>query len=57
MNILCVAAHPDDEVLGARGTLARHSTAGDTVHVCMLADGVLSRDEAEVEIKTNILRA
>ena len=48
-NVLCVAAHPDDEVLGAGGTLARHSTARDTVHVCMLADGVLSRDEAEMK--------
>ena len=49
MNVLCVAAHPDDEVLGAGGTLARHSTAGDRVHVCMLADGVGSREEAATE--------
>jgi LmbE family N-acetylglucosaminyl deacetylase len=48
MNVLCVAAHPDDEVLGVGGTIARHTTNGDDVHVCILSDGVTSRyDEGD----------
>lgn len=42
MNVLCVAAHPDDEVLGVDESLARHTTNGDSVHVCPLSDGVTS---------------
>ena len=29
MRVLCLAAHPDDEVLGAGGTLLKHSANGD----------------------------
>jgi LmbE family N-acetylglucosaminyl deacetylase len=29
MRVLCLAAHPDDEVLGAGGTLLKHRAAGD----------------------------
>ncbi len=39
-SVLVVAAHPDDEVLGAGGTLARHGNNGDEVRVIFLADGV-----------------
>ena len=42
-RILVVAAHPDDEVLGCGGTIARHSDAGDCVHVLIVAEGVTSR--------------
>ncbi|MBW7862681.1 MAG: PIG-L family deacetylase [Rhodocyclaceae bacterium] len=42
-TVLVVAAHPDDEVLGCGGTLARHAAAGDAVHVLFLADGVAAR--------------
>ena len=33
MRVLCVAAHPDDEVLGVGGTLLRHVEQGDDVHI------------------------
>lgn len=42
-NVMVVAAHPDDEVLGCGGTIARHVSAGDEVHVLFMADGVTSR--------------
>lgn len=42
-SILVVAAHPDDEVLGCGGTLAKLAGKGDPIHVAFLADGVFSR--------------
>ena len=42
-TVLAMVAHPDDEVLGAGGTLARHAAAGDAVHVAFLTDGVGAR--------------
>lgn len=42
-SILILAAHPDDEVLGCGGTIAKLADAGATVHVAFLADGVYSR--------------
>lgn len=45
MRILTVAAHPDDETLGAGATMAWHAARGDTVWVCVLTDGVTSRHD------------
>jgi LmbE family N-acetylglucosaminyl deacetylase len=41
--VLVVAAHPDDELLGAGGTLARHVRHGAAVHALVLSDGATSR--------------
>ena len=41
--ILVVAAHPDDEVLGCAGIVARHVNDGDKVHMVFMSDGVTSR--------------
>ena len=41
--VLIVAAHPDDEVLGCGGTIARHLAESDIVHIVFMADGVTSR--------------
>jgi LmbE family N-acetylglucosaminyl deacetylase len=42
-TILVVAAHPDDEVLGCGGTMARYSRAGHKVLTLILAEGLTSR--------------
>lgn len=39
MSVLVVAAHPDDEVLGCGGTLARFAREGRQVHVLLMTDG------------------
>ena len=43
-TVLCIAAHPDDEILGCGGTLARHAANGDSVHLVILAEGARARD-------------
>ncbi|MBI2989714.1 MAG: PIG-L family deacetylase [Candidatus Magasanikbacteria bacterium] len=48
-NILVVAAHPDDELLGLAGTLINHVRAGDNVRALILGQGVLSRDGADTK--------
>jgi N-acetylglucosamine malate deacetylase 1 len=44
-KVFIIAAHPDDEVLGCGGTLARHAAEGDDVHILIMAEGVTSRDK------------
>lgn len=39
MNILIFAPHPDDEVIGCGGTIARYVSNGDTVNVCIVTRG------------------
>ncbi|NTV99791.1 MAG: PIG-L family deacetylase [Oscillochloris sp.] len=40
MNVLVVAAHADDEVLGCGGVTARHAAQGDSVHVLIVTRGI-----------------
>jgi LmbE family N-acetylglucosaminyl deacetylase len=42
-SALVVAAHPDDEVIGCGGTIARMAAQGWDVHVLILAEGETSR--------------
>lgn len=46
-----IAAHPDDEVIGAGGTILKHAKAGDRVSILLLGDGVTSRGANAVDIK------
>ena len=50
MNVLVLAAHPDDELLGLGATLARHSAAGDLVTAVVVAEGVSVRYEAGTDL-------
>jgi len=43
VTVLVVAAHPDDEVLGCGGTMARLAAEGHAVHVLILGEGETSR--------------
>ena len=39
MSVLVFAPHPDDEVLGCGGTIARYITEGKDVYVCVVTSG------------------
>ena len=43
-KILVVVAHPDDEVLGCGGTIARLTSEGNCAYTLILGEGVTSRD-------------
>lgn len=48
-TILVVAAHADDEALGCSGTLARHASRGDKIHIILLTDGVSARNPDQID--------
>lgn len=54
MNLLVIAAHPDDEVLGCGGTIARMAQEGHSVYIAILGEGMTSRyskrEEADQEL-------
>lgn len=58
-RVVVLGAHPDDEILGAGGTLARHVMAGEEVHAIVVADGASSRasDEMKVALEKDAARA
>ncbi len=45
MNVLVIAAHPDDEVLGAGCAMAWHAQKGDSVFAYIATDGCGARKE------------
>jgi LmbE family N-acetylglucosaminyl deacetylase len=53
-NVLVIAAHPDDEVLGCGGTIARLAKEGHFVNIAILGEGITSRykqqDEADAKL-------
>jgi LmbE family N-acetylglucosaminyl deacetylase len=57
VTILVVAAHPDDEILGCGGTIARLTQEGRRVHIAIMGEGITSRfnqreqaDQAAVDV-------
>ena len=51
MNVLVFAAHPDDEVLGMGGTIARHADEGDAVRVVCVTDGSSSQYPGDAAVR------
>src|SRR5262245_49245397 len=45
MKVLVIAAHPDDELLGVGGTVAKHTAAGDHVVSVVMSEGASARYE------------
>lgn len=52
MNVLIVAPHSDDEVLGCGGVMARHAAGGDDVHVLVVTRGTPEMYPPEQEEQT-----
>lgn len=59
MNILVIAPHRDDEVIGVGGTIARHSAFGDFVYVCVITHGTspICEEDLDQKIKKECLKA
>lgn len=55
-NILVVAAHPDDELLGIGGTVKRLSKEGGCVRAVILAEGLTSRGDKRSDIDQSELK-
>lgn len=55
-TVLVVAAHPDDEILGVGGTVARHAAAGDKVYAIILGEGQTSRGEHREDISSEVVQ-
>jgi LmbE family N-acetylglucosaminyl deacetylase len=53
MNILIIVAHPDDEVLGCGGTIAKLSE-NNTIYTLILGEGITSRDIPDEEKKEEL---
>lgn len=57
MKILIIAPHPDDEVLGCGGTIAKYAARGDCVSVCYVTSAYLPEwsedylEKKEIEIQ------
>lgn len=56
MNYLFVVAHPDDEVLGAGGTIYKLAQKGEKVNVCIMSGNVQARAlrPEDAELKSDI---
>lgn len=56
-RVLVVAPHPDDETLACGGTIALHTSVGDSVYVLVVTDGGSSRAEGLNRERMRLLRA
>lgn len=57
MNVLVIAAHPDDEVLGCGGTMARLVKEGHQVYIAILGEGITSRYQQREEADQKLIEA
>ncbi len=49
-NILIIAAHPDDEILGCGGVIQKHKAKKENVFVCIVTDGSSSQYPGDKKI-------
>jgi LmbE family N-acetylglucosaminyl deacetylase len=55
-TVLVIAAHPDDEVLGCGGTIARLAKEGTAVFIAILGKGITSRYKQHEHADSVLLR-
>ena len=58
LNYLFVVAHPDDEVLGAGGTISKLIKEGNKVDVCIMSANVTARTQRpnDNELKADLYK-
>lgn len=56
MCTLVIAAHPDDEVLGCGGTIARLADEGKEVYILILGEGITSRYDNREDADGELLK-
>lgn len=54
-TVLVIAAHPDDEILGVGGTVAKHAAKGDEVYSLILGEGQTSRWDKRALADTEVV--
>ena len=54
-SVLVIAAHPDDEILGCGGTMARLLAEGHDVKIAILGEGMTSRYRTREEADRSLL--
>jgi len=57
MTTLVIAAHPDDEVLGCGGTIARRAGEGHEVYIAILGEGITSRYQQREQADKKLIEA
>lgn len=59
MKVLVIAPHPDDEVLGCGGTIAKYVSQGDNVYVCIITKGCepLFTAEGVAKVRSECIKA
>jgi LmbE family N-acetylglucosaminyl deacetylase len=57
MTTLVIAAHPDDEVLGCGGTIARLAKEGHDVYIAILGEGITSRYQQREQADPKLIEA
>jgi len=55
VRVLVVAAHPDDEVLGCGGTVARLASEGHDIFTLILGEGSTSRSQRREQADTSLI--
>ncbi|SEW44466.1 N-acetylglucosaminyl deacetylase, LmbE family [Chitinophaga sp. YR573] len=51
-NVVIISAHPDDEVLGAGGTLLKHAVAGDNIYWLIITNIAVNTGFSEERVRS-----